>query len=236
MFFDDYPAFLESSSTAASLRRLNYRHRAIIESNVTFLRDANILDIASHDGRWSFAALRAGAKHVTGIEARPELVKRGTANMDLYGVERESYDFINGDIFATLSSSPPQVDVVLCLGFWYHTLRYPELLTGLRRTGTRWLVIDTNVLKARPRQPIIRMATNRTDTARESNAAPDPYGHEGRVLVGRPTPAALDLMLDRYGFESSGAYDWRSLLAGERGRSLADYRTGGRVTRVYRRQ
>lgn len=68
MFFDDHPEFLETSSTAAGKDRLNLRHVAIIEEHCKILSGSRVLDIASHDGRWSFAALQAGATHVTGIE------------------------------------------------------------------------------------------------------------------------------------------------------------------------
>ena len=73
MFFDDYPLFYETSKTASSKARLNVRHQAIIEANRDILKDARVLDLASHDGRWSFAALKAGAAHVTGVEARPRM-------------------------------------------------------------------------------------------------------------------------------------------------------------------
>lgn len=70
-FFDPYAQFLTTSATSASPSRLNARHAAIIQGNLELFRGKRVLDIASHDGRWSFAALHAGAKHVTGIEIRP---------------------------------------------------------------------------------------------------------------------------------------------------------------------
>ena len=72
-FFDDYPRFYSTSKTGPSRHRLGARHRAIIEGNERLLVGRRVLDIASHDGRWSFAALKSGAAHVTGIEARPHL-------------------------------------------------------------------------------------------------------------------------------------------------------------------
>lgn len=47
---------------------------AIIEEHREELNGARVLDIASHDGRWSFAALQVGAAHVTGIAGREHLV------------------------------------------------------------------------------------------------------------------------------------------------------------------
>jgi predicted nicotinamide N-methyase len=81
-FFDDYPAFFETSRTGSAPNRLKARHTALIESNPDVVTGRRILDIASHDGTWSFAALRAGAAHVTGIEARDEVVERGADTAD----------------------------------------------------------------------------------------------------------------------------------------------------------
>lgn len=47
-----------------------------------------LLDIASHDGRWSFAAYKAGAEYVAGIEARSQLTNLAYENMQHYGVPR----------------------------------------------------------------------------------------------------------------------------------------------------
>jgi 2-polyprenyl-3-methyl-5-hydroxy-6-metoxy-1,4-benzoquinol methylase len=85
-FFDSYPRFYSTSQTGAKPNRLNKRHRALIDSNEAIIRGKSVLDIASHDGRWSLAAYRAGACHVVGIEAREHLVKSAQANMREYQV------------------------------------------------------------------------------------------------------------------------------------------------------
>ena len=77
-FFDDYPQFAETSKTGRSLHRINARHRVIIESQRASFQGARVLDVASHDGRFSFAALRAGAREAVGIEHDRELVERAT--------------------------------------------------------------------------------------------------------------------------------------------------------------
>jgi len=73
-FFDQYPRFYDTSETFAYPSRLNLRHEAIFGENTDIFEGRRVLDIASHDGRWSFAALQAGAASVVGIEGRPELV------------------------------------------------------------------------------------------------------------------------------------------------------------------
>lgn len=76
-FFDRFPEFYDSGNAtpADSIRaRLNARYEAIIENNLRLIRGKRILDLGSHDGSWSFAAIEAGANHVLGVEPRPELV------------------------------------------------------------------------------------------------------------------------------------------------------------------
>src|SRR3990170_6442773 len=56
-FFDQFPRFYETSQTFAYPSRLNLRHEAIFGENQDIFEGRRVLDIASHDGRWSFASL-----------------------------------------------------------------------------------------------------------------------------------------------------------------------------------
>ncbi|WP_293451538.1 hypothetical protein [Planktotalea sp.] len=53
---------------------MNMRYDFIVAPFKPFIEDAKVLDIASHDGRWSYALAGAGAAHVYGIEEREELI------------------------------------------------------------------------------------------------------------------------------------------------------------------
>lgn len=55
-FFDTYPRFYETSTTGPISNRLNKRYRALIEANEAIICGKSVLDLASHDGRWSFAS------------------------------------------------------------------------------------------------------------------------------------------------------------------------------------
>jgi len=70
---------------------LSARHAAIVETNADKLAGCRVLDIASHDGRWSFAAPQAGAAHIVGIEPRVELVDNARETFSLYGTEPERF-------------------------------------------------------------------------------------------------------------------------------------------------
>ena len=226
-FFDRFPAFYESSETSSFAWRLNLRHEAIVSEHAGLFEGARVLDIASHDGRWSMAALEAGAAHVVGIEARPELVAAADANLASYGVDASRYEFVAGDVFEVLARERPEVDLVLCLGFLYHTLRHNELFTRIRQTGTRHLLLDTEV--HRSDEAVIRLADEHV--AREGNAVADEFSYADTVLTGRPTLAALDLIARSQGFAVEGLSDWDGLLRDNPGADqVRDYRIGRRAT------
>lgn len=227
-FFDDYPLFYETSETAVTRHRLHLRHLAMIEANRELLQGARVLDLASHDGRWSFAALQAGAEHVIGLEARAELVSNARNTFMEYGVPEERYEFVRGDLFRLLKHRDFEVDVVLCLGFMYHTLRYPDLLRGIAAARPRHCLIDTKVIL--DDKPLVHVLVDKAGV--QSNGARDGASHGRNVLAGWPSMPALRLMLDAYDFDIEDEYDWPRLLADhpEKLRGLGDYVTGNRVT------
>src|SRR5215831_19813076 len=209
-FFDRYPRFYRTSSTAAETARLNLRYEAIVGQNRDIFNGASVLDLASHDGRFSLAALAAGARLVTGIEARPELVKAATENLSEYGYRADRVRFVTGDVHQVLGTCDFDADVVLCLGFLYHTLRYNELLHGIRRTGARYLIIDTFSPHMMAPVPNVNVITEYGD--QEGAAAADAYTCGPAVLVGRPNLAAIRTMLGAYGYRVERLSDWAGLL------------------------
>jgi Methyltransferase domain len=235
VFFKKYPRFVATSSVASTPGRLNLRHQVIFDDNREIFEDARVLDIASHDGRWSLAAIEAGAKHVTAIEARADLVEHAEDNLGHYGVERDRYRVIHGDVFDVLGGSQHELeaDVVLCLGFLYHTLRYQDLFHGIRSVDPTYLLLDTAVYRSE--EPVVRVKAE--DIERQGNSAAGQLAYDGRMLVGRPSPAALELMLDSFGFEVEKKFDWqRFLRTRPMVTTVKSYRRGDRVTWLCRRR
>lgn len=229
MFFDAFPRFYETSETSAYRGRLNLRYEAIFAANRDVFAGARVLDIASHDGRWSLAALKTGAAEVIGIEARGELVLAAQENLALYAGGDGGHAFIEGDIFDVLARQKLAVDVVLCLGFLYHTLRYNELMSRIREIGPSYLIIDTKVVP-RAKKPVVHLRINEA-AARQAAAVADSYSYDNRTLVGKPSLSALKLIVETYGFEMEGFSDWDSLIRDNPGAShVGDYATGQRVT------
>src|SRR2546430_16100801 len=92
-FFDAYPRFRESGSA-----RLNTRHEVLIHRHRAWIKGKSVLDVGSHDCRWTFAALRSGARHVVGIEPRFELVAAAEENLRAYGVTPSRFKFHVGPV------------------------------------------------------------------------------------------------------------------------------------------
>lgn len=234
MFFDDHPEFLETSETAASLRRLNLRHVAIIEENKDVFPGQRVVDIASHDGRWSYAAHVAGASHVTGIEGRRELVRNARRTFRAKGVPEDEFRFMRGDVHVKLLKPGVEADVVMCLGFLYHTARYVELFKGIRRTKAEHVIVDSRVLPDTT-GPLVQLQTE--GTGNQALAVRDRYAMGRRVLSATPSEDAIVLMLDAAGYEVEHRTDWASLVAGLEGpQYVPQYRRGERVTFRARRR
>jgi 16S rRNA G966 N2-methylase RsmD len=216
-FFDAYPRFVETSETGPWLDRLNARYYALIHENRARIEGARVLDLASHDGRFSFAAIRAGAVRVVGIEHDPRLVRAASEHLEHYGVPRERYHFVAGDLFECIRASEP-CDVVFVFGIFYHVNDHMRLLTELAELDARTMIFDTNV-------------STKSDAVIELRAplagSPPPPGSQ---LEGWPTRAALEAMWSSFGWTYEFV-DWRAA-----GRSdhpkLDDYAGGRRLTAV----
>src|SRR4029453_11965528 len=156
VFADDYPRFIELSEFTPEWQdhrpdrrgaeeqrsRMNERYEALFASNRDIFDGARVLDLASHDGRDSFAALKTGAAHVTGVEVRQSLIDRAQEAFAFYGQDPETYRFVCGDIFEVLEREKFDVDVVLCFGFMYHTYRHTEFMYLLHGLAPRYLTVD----------------------------------------------------------------------------------------------
>ncbi len=228
MFFDDNPEFLETSETAAAQDRLNLRHLGMIEENADILRGRSVVDIASHDGRWSYAALDAGATHVTALEGRGRLIENTKRTFDAKGVRATKYTLIQGDAHQTLFNPEVKGEVVLCLGFLYHTARYVELMAGIRSTGAEYVIVDTRVIQ-NVAGPLVQMRTE--SVIGEALAMKDRYTLRKRAMSAVPSEAAVVLMLEWIGYEVDHRTDWPGLLAQHPdAASVEQYADGSRVT------
>lgn len=243
-FFAAHPELFTTSQTGTHPNRLAARHRAIIGENLELLRDRRVLDMASHDGRWSLAAIEAGARHVHGIEGRPELVEKAGSIMETYGIAPDRYRFEVGDVHERLAHvEAGSIDTILCLGFFYHTVHHQALIQQFRRIGASAVIVDTVVWPARSsatfKTPhlkewiadtgddcIIRIGVENPEI--EQNAI-NPAG-SAPVVVGYPTVGAINLMFRNQGY-ATRYVDWHHGLTSD-WTALLDYGLKERVTVV----
>lgn len=138
--------FLETSSTAAEANRLNWRCHLLLSENKSLLKGKKILDIGSHDGRFTWACLKLGAEHVTGIEGRTELIEHAERNLIEENISHTKFNFICGDVFDILKQfRAGDFDTVLCGGFLYHTVKQFDFFAEMHRLAPESLIIDTAI-------------------------------------------------------------------------------------------
>lgn len=224
-FFDRFERFLETSETGRGdgktgrlnerqIERLHGRYEVLVRRNRAILEGARVLDLASHDGRWSIAALENGAASVVGIEHKPGLIRKSRENFEFYDVPKDTYEFLLGDIFEHIDAIG-HFDVVFCFGIFYHVMNHMLLLSKIARLEPRALIMDTNVSLIEG--DVIELMYEAVG---------------GTVLVGQPSKSALRAMFSSLGW-SSDFFDWReSGLCGPH--SMSDYWSRKRVTATVR--
>jgi hypothetical protein len=225
-FFDRYPRFRETSvvgTMARSGQRLDWRWEAIVGANRALFDNARVLDLASHDGRWSMAALDAGAAHVTGIEGRASLVANALSTFGAYGIEPSRYHFAVGDVLTALPMlTRGDYDLVLNLGFLYHTPKHYEIFEQMRRLQPKAIILDTQVT-----QDDGALTRYRTEGTHWEGAA---IGPGEKAVVAVPSHDFIAMMCDFFGYRLA-EIDWHSLGVGDWA-GLLDYRSGQRRTYV----
>ncbi len=205
-FFDSFPVFYDTSSTGSSPNRLNSRFGALIQSNKNIIKNSTILDLASHDGRWSLAALKNGAAKVFGIEAREELVKKSYENMERYKISKKSFNFLTGDIFDEIDKlKPKEFDIVFCFGIFYHIMDHLLLISKIKNLQPKYLILDTNVEVSD--KPVIFMREE--SAVLEGDPVPNVLIKNKKYIMGRPSKSALSMMLRYAGFDYK-YYNWKN--------------------------
>ena len=198
-FFDEYSSFYKTGQTGTKPKMLNARFHALIENNREIIENATILDLANHDGRWSLAALKNGAKKVYGIEGKKELVEKGLENMKKYEIPEDKYNFVVGDIFEEIKKIPSrEIDVVFCFGIFYHVSNHMELLKEIKKLQPKYLILDTEINKSK--SPVVRFR-------KEPYYTPDSTISFEKFIAGRPSQSALNMMLGDLDFKIT-YYNW----------------------------
>ena len=203
----------------ASEIRLNIRRDFIVTPFEEELRDARVLDLASHDGRWSYALSAAGAREVVGIEGRGELIERFTQFPDTEA--RARVRFIEGDIFEQLEKlvdAGETFDVVAVYGIFYHVMDHYRLLRLIAGVKPKLVIIDSEFLIQGG--SFIRVTVE--DTRKILNAIPND-ANQVMAPKGIPSRKAVDVMADTLGFTTEWV-DWNKLPEDQRSKVRDYYR------------
>ena len=201
--------FLETSRVNSTVNRLNHRCEILLTRNRHAIGNKNILDIASHDGTFTYACLQLGAKYVVGVEPRSHLVHYAIKNLTSLGHETSAFTFIEDDIFNYLPRvETGQFDTILCFGFFYHTTRQTELLAQVSRIKPRYFILDTCVERFEiPKSELLGLRRWESQAVAGylvfycENPARDVATIQPTGLAATPTKSLVEALLSDYGFK-----------------------------------
>jgi hypothetical protein len=142
----DFDQFSDGSARKAE--RLTERHKRIIVDNCDAFENKKILDIAASNGRWTYAALFAGANYVESIEGRSERAKDAIKFLNDNNFS-EKYTANVGDMYDFLYENKSKTfDTVLCLGIYYHVMDHYHFLKLMARLNPQTIIIDSGFVRS----------------------------------------------------------------------------------------
>jgi SAM-dependent methyltransferase len=242
-FFDSYsdfaseqfdqcnPMTFESTDTRHSLARLNKRHIAVMQTMPHLFQDANVLDIACANCRWSFAAIKSGAKYVTGIEPRQTSLTNGINLLEKYNIDKNSYEFLNADAFTTLPNLNKNYDVVLLMGFLAHVYDQPKLMSLISKLSPKYLIVDSGFSSKKGMLCTITKVKSADGFIYPNETSVNDYTY-GAV----PSLPFIKDMIDFYGFDIAKEVDWQNIVTDHGSLGIEDYASGNRVTFICKKR
>jgi hypothetical protein len=96
---------------------------------------ARCVELGPLEGGHSYMLDRAGARHVTAIEANRDAYLKCLVVKELFGLARCS--FLCGDVIEYLSTTKDNFDICWCAGILYHMIAPVELLELISRRASR---------------------------------------------------------------------------------------------------
>lgn len=141
---DDYFTMDMNSSTAIEGRsRILFRRDLIVGTVAAMLGDeiaeTTVLDIGCNCGFFSLDIADRGAKHVDGIDLRPENIAQAQFLADHYQLDNVTFRVTDADALRT----EEQRDVVFNLGVLYHVVNPLQFIRQTYELCRRFAIIDT---------------------------------------------------------------------------------------------
>ena len=208
-FFD----FLAENSDydSVAVARMNLRHAKIVKPFKKYIHNSRVLDIAAHDGRWSYALAAAGASEVYGVEARSDLIAKFSEYPKQEYTDRIS--IYHNDLYLELDhliQKRVQFGVVALYGIFYHVMDHYGLLAKVSQLQPKVIIIDSEFITSP--NPMIQLVKERTDNV--LNAIGQVPNQE-TTLIGVPSTTAMERMADVLGYRTEWL-DWDKIPAHER--------------------
>jgi len=123
---------------------LNARTEVLLKRNVDCIRGKRILDMASHIGTLSWAALQLGATHVHGVDTEAQAIETAHNLFAQHHVPEDHFRFEVRDVYELLESTPPgHYDTAFCFGLLYYTAEPYRLLKLIQRATKECILLDT---------------------------------------------------------------------------------------------
>ncbi|MGP0566773.1 MULTISPECIES: methyltransferase domain-containing protein [unclassified Nitrospina] len=123
---------------------LNGRVDVLLNRNRVNVTGARVLDLASHIGTFSYAALQMDAASVHGVDTEADTIRRAETLFARHEVPTERFRFEVRDAFDLLETCGVDAyDTIFCFGMLYYTAEPYRLLTLMKRAARRTILLDT---------------------------------------------------------------------------------------------
>jgi ubiquinone/menaquinone biosynthesis C-methylase UbiE len=207
---------------------INGRIGVLLDNNRQYLQNKSILDIGSHTGIFSWAALQLGAKFIHGIDVEKRTTKRCIELFSREDISASKYKFETNDVLQFLEGiEKNSFDTVFCFGVLYYMTEPYHLLKLMARAAKETVLIDTFTTsysavqgKGAPRThphltnqilSLPLMISCPTQTEKKDYNLPESFNRKGRnlSLTTLPTHAMLELWFESLGLAWE-PLDWSS--------------------------
>ena len=205
---------------------INGRIGVLLDNNRQYLQNKSILDIGSHTGIFSWAALQLGAKFTHGIDVEKRTTKRCIELFSKEEISPSKYKFETSDILEFLEGvEKNSFDTIFCFGILYYMTEPYRLLKLMARAAKETVLIDTftasysavqgkDAPKTHPHLTnhilsLPLMVSCPTQTEKKDYNLPEYFNRKGRnlSLTTLPTHAMLELWFESLGL-SWEPMDW----------------------------
>jgi SAM-dependent methyltransferase len=197
---------------------LNGRIDILLDSNRQLLQNKFILDVGSHTGIFSWAALQLGAKFVHGIDVEKRTVNRCQSLFLNEDISPSRYKFETENIIHFLERlDKKSFDTVFCFGILYYMTEPLRLLKLMARAAKESILIDTftasySAIQGKDSPRTYPCLTNQilslplmiscpTQSEKKDYKLPESFLYKGRnlSLISLPTQAMLELWFESLG-------------------------------------